>query len=173
MEAATTAENDNQNSQTTQGYEAESVEVTLQRMRDEGISEVAVNRIRNLIGAFGGDVEAFCRASKGALMTAYSRMVPDTPKSIGTTTFRAFDKFVAYQRASRFDTLRVAEEEVKLLNEKKQITDEARAAALSERIDLKILSDVVAWYSTAFPTAQLGEIVSHYHRMAELKKEQA
>lgn len=150
---------------------AESANVTLQRLRDDGHSEAMVRRVEGLLKAFNENVPQFCAATKSQLEATYNKSHPGT-KGLGDATFRAFDAFVRYQKVSDYDARRAAEETVRVQEERKAMAEDAKADALSETIDIQAMSDAVTWYATAFSECTLGDLMKAYHKFKARVKAQ-
>jgi len=73
-------------------------ETILGRLKDEGFATVLVNRIEELLQAFGNNIPQFCSLSKGKLAGTYNTLHPDGDRGVGAKTWKVFERFCAIYR---------------------------------------------------------------------------
>ena len=104
-------------------------ETILGRLRDEGVKTVLVNRIEELLQAYGNNIPQFCALTKGGLSKTYNTLHPDGDRGVGAKTWKTFERFCQVYRellADARDTARAVVEE--------QERKEAEKASMREQL---------------------------------------
>ena len=128
-------------------------EAILGRLRDEGFTATIVNRLDELLGAFGGNIPQFCALDKGKLAGAYNSLHPQGETGLGGKTWNAFLRFRAIWNESKFEARQVAKAAV----EEQERREAEKAAARVELLDRVVDFDAMTAGMAALGTLGLKE----------------
>lgn len=145
-------------------------------LRDSGVSEVIVGRLGRLIDAFNGNIPQFMAATDGQLAATYNKFInPEKDgtkkKGLGESTLTAFDMLRRqYAVLNKRNDAAVKEKQEKDEATTASAVDKLKAELLARNIDLKVLSETVAWLQIAFGSVTLGELITHYDKFMNRQK---
>lgn len=138
----------------------------LGRLRDEGFKTVIVNRIEELLKAFGDNIPQFCALEKGRLCGAYNSLHPEGKAGLGTKTWDAFLRFRAIWREAQYDAKQTAKAVVEEQERKEAERAEMRNELLDGIVDFDALTAAMAALGTlGLKSCSLGKLLE-MHAMA-------
>lgn len=145
-------------------------ETILGRLRDEGFSVMVVNRIDQLLGAFGNNIPQFCSLDKGKLTGAYNSISPEGEKGLGNKTWTAYGRFCAIYRESKYDAKQTAKAVVEEQERKEAEKAKLRQEILDRKVDFDTLTNAMAALGTlSIKECALGKLLEMYE-MAKAAK---
>lgn len=134
----------------------------LGQLRDAKFSEMVVNRLGQLMSAFGDNIPQFMALEKGALEAAYCRLHPGT-KGLGARTYDAFEAMRRIYKQSLFDKRQMQAEAAKVAEEAERRRQEEETSVLNADIDFELLTSAMAALGTMKLThAPLRKIMDMY-----------
>lgn len=136
-------------------------------LKDSGVSAMVVGRVDKLIEAFNDNIPQFVIATRGQLEAAYNRLHPMTAgsKGLGTATYDAFDRLVRRYKESQRSMKAAANEKQEVEKHLEKVaTENLRSELLDRDIDLKKMSELIAWMSMKFQTMKLKDLLDWYDR---------
>lgn len=141
-------------------------ETILGRLRDEGFSAVLVNRVEELLAAFGDNIPQFCALTKGRLAGAYNTLHPEGERGMGAQTWKTFERFCAIWRELQCDARATA----KAVVEEQERREAERASMRNELLDGVVDFDALTTAMAALGTlglksCELGKLLE-MHAMA-------
>ena len=128
-------------------------EAILGRLRDEGFTAMIVNRLDELLGAFGNNIPQFAALDKGKLSGAYNSLHPKGEMGLGQRTWDAFLRFRAIWNESKYEARQVAKAAV----EEQERREAERAAMRDELLDKPANFDAMTSAMAALGTLGLKE----------------
>lgn len=145
-------------------------ETILGRLRDEGFSTVLVNRVEELLAAFGNNIPQFCALSKGKLAGAYNTLHPEGARGMGAQTWKTFERFVAIWRELQCDARATAKAVVEEQERKEAERAEMRNELLERKVDFDTLTNAMAALGTlGIKECAIGKLLEMYE-MAKAAK---
>ena len=145
-------------------------ETILGRLRDEGFAPVMVNRIEELLQAFGNNIPQFCALSKGKLSATYNAMHPEGAHGIGAKTWRIFERFCAIYRELQCDARATAKAVVEEQERKEAERASMREELLERKVDFDTLTSAMAALGTlGIKECAIGKLLEMYE-MAKAAK---
>lgn len=126
-------------------------EALLGRLRDEGFSAKVVNRLEQLLGAFGNNIPQFCSLDKGKLTGAYNSICPKGEKGLGDKTWTAYSRFCTIYRESKYD----AKQTAKAVVEEQERKEAEKAKLRQELLDREVEFDALTAAMAALGTLKL------------------
>lgn len=136
-------------------------------LKDSGVSAMVVGRVEKLIEAFDDNIPQFVIATHGQLEAAYNRLHPMTAgsKGLGDATYDAFDKLVRRYKESQRSAKAVANERQEVEKRlEKAAAESLRSEFLGRDIDLKKMSELIAWMSMKFQMMKLKDLLDWYDK---------
>lgn len=148
-------------------------ETILGRLRDENFAPVLVNRIEELLQAFGNNIPQFCALSKGKLSATYNTMHPEGAHGIGAKTWKVFERFCAIYRELQCDARATAKAVVEEQERKEAEKAEMRERILDGIVDFDALTAAMAALGTlGLKSCSLGKLLE-MHALALKAREDA
>lgn len=142
----------------------------LGRLRDEGFKPVIVNRIEELLKAFGDNIPQFCALEKGKLCGAYNSLHPEGKAGLGAKTWDAFVRFRSIWREAQYDAKQIAKATVEEQERKEAERAEMREQLLERKVDFDTLTSAMAALGTlGIKECALGKLLEMYE-MAKAAK---
>lgn len=140
------------------------------RMKDEGVSQVLLNRLQLLLDAFGGNIPQFAAATKGQLQATYNKMTPNAEKGLSSGTFTAHERFARLYKESQAEAREVARETVKAQEAREAEKAAMRQELLDRVVDFDALTSAMAALGTLKLTScSLGRLLDTYELAASAK----
>lgn len=135
-------------------------ETILGRLRDEGYATVLVNRIDELLKAFGNNIPQFCALTKGRLAGAYNTLHPEGDRGVGAKTWKVFERFCAIWRELQCDARETAKAVVEEQERKEAERAEMREGILSSGINFDAMTSAMAALGTlGLKSCSLGKLL--------------
>lgn len=146
-------------------------EAILGQLRDEGYEAVIVNRIENLLRAFGDNVQQFAGATRGQLEATYvQKLNPKGKMGLGDKTWDAHQRFGAIWRKSRLDAKQVARSVVEAEEAKAAEKEAMRLEILDREVEFGAMTSAMAALETlGAKKCRLGRLLELYDMAKEAK----
>lgn len=149
-------------------------ETILGRLRDEGFAAVLVNRIEELLQAFGNNIPQFCALAKGKLSATYNTLHPDGGRGVGAKTWKVFERFCAIYRELQCDARQIAKATVEEQERKEAERAEMREGLLSSGINFDAMTSAMAALGTlGLKSCSLGKLLEMHDLALQAQKEGA
>lgn len=133
------------------------------RMKDEGVSQVLLNRLQSLLDAFGGNIPQFAAATKGQLQATYNKITPGCEKGLSNGTFAAHERFVKLYKDSQAEAREVAKATVEAQEAREAEKAAMRQEILNRSIDFEAMTSAMAALGTLKLTScSLGRLLDMY-----------
>lgn len=133
------------------------------RMKDEGVSQVLLNRLQALLDAFGGNIPQFVAATRGQLQATYNKLTPEAAKGLSSGTFAAHERFVKLYKDSQAEAREVAKATVEAQEAREAEKAAMRQEILNRSIDFEAMTSAMAALGTLKLTScSLGRLLDMY-----------
>lgn len=140
------------------------------RMKDEGVSQVLLNRLQSLLDAFGGNIPQFVAATRGQLQATYNKLTPEAAKGLSSGTFAAHERFVRLYKESQAEAREVAKATVEAQEAREAEKAAMRQELLDKVVDFDTLTNAMAALGTLkLASCSLGRLLDTYELAASAK----